>query len=101
MVDLGKVSRALISVTDKTGVVEFAKTLADEFGVENHLRRAVTAKVLVDAGIPVVPIEEYTGFPEMMEGRVARRCTPRSTAACSRAATPSSTWPRPPSTASA
>ena len=69
MADLGKVSRALISVTDKTGVVEFAKTLADEFGVE-IISTGGTAKVLVDAGIPVVPIEEYTGFPEMMEGRV-------------------------------
>ena len=69
MADLGKVSRALISVTDKTGVVEFAKALAEEFGVE-IISTGGTAKVLVEAGVPVVPIEEYTGFPEMMEGRV-------------------------------
>ena len=69
MADLGKVSRALISVTDKTGVVEFAKALADEFGVE-VISTGGTAKVLVEAGVPVVPIEEYTGFPEMMDGRV-------------------------------
>ena len=69
MADLGKVSRALISVTDKTGVVEFAKALAEEFGVE-IISTGGTAKVLVDAGVPVVPIEDYTGFPEMMEGRV-------------------------------
>ncbi len=69
MADLGKVSRALISVTDKTGVVEFAKALAGEFGVE-VISTGGTAKVLVEAGVPVVPIEEYTGFPEMMDGRV-------------------------------
>ena len=69
MADLGKVSRALISVTDKTGVVEFAKALAEEFGVE-IISTGGTAKVLVDAGVPVVPIEDYTGFPEMMDGRV-------------------------------
>ncbi len=69
MADLGKVSRALISVTDKTGVVEFAKALAEEFGVE-IISTGGTAKVLVEAGVPVVPIEEYTGFPEMMDGRV-------------------------------
>lgn len=69
MADLGKVSRALISVTDKTGVVEFAKALVEEFGVE-VISTGGTAKVLVDAGVPVVAIEEYTGFPEMMEGRV-------------------------------
>ncbi|MDO4436395.1 MAG: bifunctional phosphoribosylaminoimidazolecarboxamide formyltransferase/IMP cyclohydrolase [Coriobacteriaceae bacterium] len=69
MAPVGKVSRALISVTDKTGVVEFARTLAEEFGVE-IISTGGTAKVLVEAGIPVVPIEEYTGFPEMMDGRV-------------------------------
>lgn len=69
MASVGKVTRALISVTDKTGVVEFAKALADEFGVE-IISTGGTARVLVEAGVPVTPIEEYTGFPEMMDGRV-------------------------------
>lgn len=69
MASVGKVARALISVTDKAGVVEFAHALVDEFGVE-IISTGGTAKVLVEAGIPVTPIEEYTGFPEMMDGRV-------------------------------
>lgn len=69
MASQGKVSRALISVTDKTGVVEFARALAEEFGVE-IISTGGTAKALVDGGVPVTPIEEYTGFPEMMDGRV-------------------------------
>ena len=55
MADLGKVSRALISVTDKTGVVEFAKALAEEFGVE-IISTGGTAKVLVEAGVPASSI---------------------------------------------
>ena len=69
MASQGKVSRALISVTDKTGVVEFARALKEEFGVE-IISTGGTAKALVDGGVPVTPIEEYTGFPEMMDGRV-------------------------------
>lgn len=69
MAEMGKVSRALISVTDKTGVVEFARTLVDEFGVE-IISTGGTAKAIEGAGIPVTPIEAYTGFPEMMDGRV-------------------------------
>lgn len=69
MADLGKVSRALISVTDKTGVVEFARTLVNEFGVE-IISTGGTAKAIEDAGVPVTPIEDFTGFPEMMDGRV-------------------------------
>ncbi len=64
-----KIARALISVTDKTGVVDFARTLVDEFGVE-IISTGGTAKAIEDAGIPVVPIEDFTGFPEMMDGRV-------------------------------
>ncbi len=64
-----KISRALISVTDKTGVVEFARSLADEYGVE-IISTGGTARVLEEAGISVTPIEEFTGFPEMMDGRV-------------------------------
>ena len=65
----GPIKRALVSVTDKTGVVEFVKTLEDEFGVE-VISTGGTARVLSEAGVNVVPIEQYTGFPEMMDGRV-------------------------------
>ncbi|MCE5190318.1 MAG: bifunctional phosphoribosylaminoimidazolecarboxamide formyltransferase/IMP cyclohydrolase [Actinomycetia bacterium] len=67
--DLVKVKRALVSVTDKTGVVAFCQTLSEEFGVE-IVSTGGTAKVLAQAGVPVRPIDEYTGFPEMMDGRV-------------------------------
>ena len=63
------VKRALISVTDKTGVVDFAATLVSEFGVE-VISTGGTAKALSDAGVAVTPIESVTGFPEMMDGRV-------------------------------
>ena len=63
------IKRALVSVTDKTGVVEFVKALEDEFGVE-VISTGGTARVLSEAGVNVVPIEQYTGFPEMMDGRV-------------------------------
>ncbi|MCL6471545.1 MAG: bifunctional phosphoribosylaminoimidazolecarboxamide formyltransferase/IMP cyclohydrolase [Firmicutes bacterium] len=68
MIDKIKIQRAIISVSDKTGVVEFAKGLK-EFGVE-ILSTGGTAKALRDAGIEVVEVSDYTGFPEMMEGRV-------------------------------
>lgn len=64
-----KISRALISVTDKTGVVEFAQSLVGDYGVE-IISTGGTARVLEEAGVPVTPIEEFTGFPEMMDGRV-------------------------------
>jgi len=64
-----KVARALVSVTDKTGIVEFARTLAEEFGVE-VVSTGGTARVLAEAGVPVRPIDDLTGFPEMMDGRV-------------------------------
>lgn len=63
------IKRALVSVTDKTGVVDFVKALEDEFGVE-VISTGGTARVLEEAGVHVVPIEQYTGFPEMMDGRV-------------------------------
>ena len=63
------IRRALISVTDKTGVAAFARTLADEFGVE-IISTGGTAKALEEAGVKVRPIEDFTGFPEMMDGRV-------------------------------
>ena len=65
----GVIKRALISVTDKTGIVEFAQVLESEFGVE-IISTGGTARVLKEAGVKVIPIEMYTGFPEMMDGRV-------------------------------
>lgn len=62
------IQRALISVTDKTGVVEFAKKLASK-GIE-ILSTGGTAKALKDGGVPVREVSDYTGFPEMMDGRV-------------------------------
>ena len=64
-----QVKRALMSVTDKTGIVEFARALHEEFGVE-IVSTGGTAKVIEAAGIPVRPIDDLTGFPEMMDGRV-------------------------------
>ena len=64
-----KIKRAIISLTDKSGIEDFARALVDEFGVE-IISTGGTAKVLEEAGIPVTPIEQYTGFPEMMDGRV-------------------------------
>jgi len=63
------IKRALISVTDKTGVADFARALVKEFGVE-IISTGGTARALTEAGVPVTPIEEVTGFPEMMDGRV-------------------------------
>jgi phosphoribosylaminoimidazolecarboxamide formyltransferase/IMP cyclohydrolase len=62
------IKRALISVSDKTGVVEFARELT-LFGVE-IISTGGTMKALQDAGIPVTYISDVTGFPEMMDGRV-------------------------------
>jgi len=63
-----KVKRALISVSDKAGITEFTRTLTQR-GVE-IVSTGGTAKMLKAAGIPVVEISDYTGFPEMMDGRV-------------------------------
>ena len=62
------ITRALISVSDKTGVIDFARNLADA-GVE-ILSTGGTAKLLRDNGITVMEVGDYTGFPEMMDGRV-------------------------------
>lgn len=64
-----KIARALISVTDKTGVVEFARTLQKTYGVE-IISTGGTARVLEEGGVNVVEMSDYTGFPEMMDGRV-------------------------------
>ena len=62
------VTQALLSVSDKTGVVEFARAL-DRLGVR-LLSTGGTAKAIADAGLPVTEIGTYTGFPEMLDGRV-------------------------------
>ena len=63
-----KVKRALISVSDKTGLLDLVKCLA-KFNVE-ILSTGGTAKMIRDAGLAVKEVSEYTGFPEMMDGRV-------------------------------
>src|SRR5205085_8334203 len=63
-----KVRRALVSVHDKTGVVDFARELS-RLGVE-ILSTGGTAKLLRDSGLPVRDVSEVTGFPEMLDGRV-------------------------------
>ena len=63
-----QIRRALLSVTDKTGLVEFAKVLAG-FGVE-LISTGGTARALRDAGLAVKDISDLTGFPEMLDGRV-------------------------------
>ena len=60
---------ALISVTDKTGIVDFARQLTEEFDFE-IISSGGTAKTLQSAGIPVVKVGEYTGSPEILGGRV-------------------------------
>jgi phosphoribosylaminoimidazolecarboxamide formyltransferase / IMP cyclohydrolase len=67
-IDRVSIARALISVSDKTGLVEFGRALA-EMGVE-ILSTGGTAKALSDAGVPVVEVADRTGFPEIMDGRV-------------------------------
>ncbi len=62
------IKRALISVSDKTGIEPFAKALSD-LGVE-ILSTGGTAKLLAEKKIPVTEVSDYTGFPEMMDGRV-------------------------------
>lgn len=62
------VRRALLSVTDKTGLVEFGRGLT-EFGVK-MLSTGGTARALREAGIDITDVSDYTGFPEMLDGRV-------------------------------
>jgi len=65
---MSKIARAVVSVSDKQGLGEFVKVLA-ELGVE-ILSTGGTAKSLREQGIKVTDVSDYTGFPEMMEGRV-------------------------------
>jgi phosphoribosylaminoimidazolecarboxamide formyltransferase/IMP cyclohydrolase len=66
--DLAKIGRALISVSDKTGLVELGKALAAQ-GVA-ILSTGGSAKALRDAGVEVIEVSDHTGFPEIMDGRV-------------------------------
>ena len=66
---MSKITRALISVSDKVGIADFAKQLHEKFNVE-ILSTGGTARLLSDNGIPVIEVSDYTGFPEMMDGRV-------------------------------
>src|SRR6185437_13024073 len=63
-----RITRALLSVSDKTGLVDFARELAG-YGVE-LISTGGTAKALKDAGLKAIDVAELTGFPEMMDGRV-------------------------------
>ncbi|MEM8549140.1 MAG: bifunctional phosphoribosylaminoimidazolecarboxamide formyltransferase/IMP cyclohydrolase, partial [Pseudomonadota bacterium] len=67
-IDLVPVRRALISVSDKTGIIEFASGLRD-MGVA-LLSTGGTFRMLQEAGLEVTEVADYTGFPEMMDGRV-------------------------------
>ncbi len=62
------IKRALLSVSDKTGLIDFARAL-NAAGVE-MLSTGGTAKSIRDAGLPVIEVADYTGFPEMLDGRV-------------------------------
>ena len=68
MAELRRIARALISVSDKTGLIEFARGLVSH-GVE-LVSTGGTAKAIKDAGLKVMDVSELTGFPEMMDGRV-------------------------------
>jgi phosphoribosylaminoimidazolecarboxamide formyltransferase/IMP cyclohydrolase len=67
--DLVSIRRALISVSDKTGLAEFAKALHKEFQIQ-LISTGGTAKFLREQGLPVTDVSDITGFPEMMDGRV-------------------------------
>ncbi len=62
------IQQALLSVSDKTGIVDFARALRER-GVK-LLSTGGTAKLLADAGLPVTEVAQHTGFPEMLDGRV-------------------------------
>ncbi|MEI9973318.1 MAG: hypothetical protein WDO73_15515 [Ignavibacteriota bacterium] len=65
---MAKIRRVLISVTDKTGILDFARALADS-GAE-LISTGGTARMIREAGIPVQDVSDVTGFPEMLDGRV-------------------------------
>src|SRR6056297_3884849 len=65
---MATIKRALLSVSDKTGVVDFARGL-HRFGIE-ILSTGGTAKLLRESQVPVKDVSDHTGFPEMLDGRV-------------------------------
>ena len=65
---MSRIQRAILSVTDKTGIVDFARQL-HELGVE-LISTGGTAKMIREAKVPVKDISELTNFPEMLDGRV-------------------------------
>ena len=64
-----KIQRALISVSDKSGICELAKSLVNEFDIE-IISTGGTLSALLEENIPAIDISSFTGFPEMMDGRV-------------------------------
>ncbi len=68
MANIVKIERAVVSVTNKEGIVEFAKFLSEQ-GTE-IISTGGTAKLLRENGITVTEVSDYTGFPEMLDGRV-------------------------------
>ena len=76
---------ALLSTSDKTGLVEFARQLVEEFEFD-IISSGGTATALKDAGIPVTKVSDYTGFPEIWGG-ASRPSIPGSTGGSSRGAT--------------
>jgi hypothetical protein len=86
-----QISRALLSVSDKTGVVDFARGLAD-LGIE-IVSTGGTASTLADAGIPVRSITDLTGFPEIMDGRVKTLNPKLYAALLAVRSNPSTCWP--------
>src|SRR5687768_4407406 len=66
---LRPIRRALLSVSDKTGLVDFARELVTKYGVE-LIATGGTKKALADAGLPVKDVGDLTGFPEILDGRV-------------------------------
>src|SRR5436190_18665239 len=66
--DLRPIRRALLSVSDKTGLVDFARELVTKYGVE-LIATGGTKKTMADAGLSVRDISELTGFPEILDGR--------------------------------
>ena len=60
---------ALLSVSDKTGIIDFSRSLVEEFGFD-IISSGGTAKAITDAGLPVTKVADYTGSPEILGGRV-------------------------------
>ena len=71
---------ALLSVSDKAGISEFAQALVSQFDY-TILSTGGTAKLLREQGISVTDVSDHTKFPEMMDGRV-KPCTPKFTVGC-------------------